>query len=80
VSTTALDAALVAAQEAKAAYRDGDGSKDGHRLAAVELRYQRWVARGGPDIERARLAVGKQHTNREVGALYARWLDETLEG
>lgn len=79
MSTTVLDAALVAAQEAKAAYRDG-GSKDEHRAAAVELRYQRWVDRGGPDIERARLAVGEQHTNREVGALYARWLDENLEG
>lgn len=40
--------ALDRAQEAKAAYRADPSLKDEHRAAATELRYQRWVARGGP--------------------------------
>lgn len=41
-----------------------------------ELRYARWVARGGPAEEAAAIADG-QHTNRAVADLYKRWLSES---
>lgn len=44
----------------------------------TELRYARWVQRGGPAEEQARLddkSVG-QHTNRAVAALFERWRNE----
>jgi hypothetical protein len=42
-------AALAAAQAAKAAHREqrDEDSRAAHRLASQELRYARWVARGG---------------------------------
>lgn len=41
-----------------------------------ELRYSRWVARGGPAEEQALLEAGEDHTNRAVAEHYARWLAE----
>lgn len=38
-----------------------------------ELRYARWVHRGGPAEE----AAADGHTNRAVADLYQRWLSET---
>ena len=77
----AVDTALEAAQEAKHDYRDGGGAADrtAHRHASAELRYQRWLTRGGPAQERARLDAGQGHSNNEVAALYQRWLDENPE-
>ena len=64
-----LEERLVAAKE--------DGSADLEQVKA-ELRYRRWVARGGPAEEQQRLAdpqIGA-HTNRAVADLYGRWLNE----
>lgn len=49
--------------------------EDSPRLAEVkaELRYARWVARGGPDQEAAHLDEHGEHTNRAVAELYQRW-------
>lgn len=60
------------------------GSGDQAALAACkeDLRYVRWVARGGPAVEeaaRAAIASGEQPaepTNRHTAALYERWLAE----
>jgi hypothetical protein len=41
-----------------------------------ELRYARWVQRGGPAEEAAAVAANG-HTNRAVADLYQRWLAET---
>lgn len=64
------------------------------RRAAVELRYQRWVARGGPAIEEAHIAARREalaaglpvpthlvseHTSRAAGDFYARY-SESREG
>lgn len=62
-----LEEQLVAAK-----YSDGSAGSD----LKAELRYQRWVARGGPAEERALLDDDEPHTNRAVAELYARWLAE----
>jgi hypothetical protein len=41
-----------------------------------ELRYRRWVARGGPQVEAEALAATEEHTNRAAAAHYERWLQE----
>lgn len=41
-----------------------------------ELRYSRWVARGGPAEEAALLDNGWPHTNRHVAEFYRRWQRE----
>lgn len=76
----ALDDALQTAQATKQAYRDGQASRDDHRAAAADLRYQRWLARSGPDEETRRLDGGESHTNGEVAGMYQRWLAESREG
>lgn len=65
---TDVDAALVAADEAKAAYRADptDDNRALHRAAAEELRYARWVDRGGPD----------QEPTKSTEALHERWRAE----
>ena len=95
--TSSMAAAVADAQEAKAAYRNEASAetKAAHRAAAGELRYQRWLARGGPEIEAARIEAQERkaealraagfepdppRVNGEVAAMYARWLDENLEG
>ncbi len=89
--------ALNTAQAAKADYRRNPGhdSRAEHRTAAVELRYQRWLARGGPALEAERRwaqdarrealrASGVEpepvRVNGEVAAMYERWLHEDQEG
>jgi hypothetical protein len=88
--------ALEHAQAAKAAYRDDphEGTRAGHRAASAELRYARWIARGGPQKEAARIAAanavrllqglpeldpGEGHTNGEIAMMFARWV-ESREG
>lgn len=55
-------------------------AKDNESVTAElkrELRYARWVQRGGPADEEAALAAEDgAHTNRAVADLYARWLTE----
>jgi hypothetical protein len=41
-----------------------------------QVRYARWVARGGPQQERDALARGDGHTNRACAAYYTRWSAE----
>lgn len=57
---------------------EGEASPE---LAEVktELRYARWVQRGGPAEEQARLNAGETHTNRAVEALFERWQAEPDE-
>lgn len=86
-------AAVEGALLAKAAYRDdpSDETKAAHRLAARELRYRRWLARGGPMQETARIEEQERKdaalrdagfepapakANGEVAEMYARWLAE----
>jgi hypothetical protein len=45
-----------------------------------ELRYARWLQRGGPEDELAALAATGVHTNRAVAAHYLRWQAESTEG
>lgn len=53
------------------------GADDGPgRSLKDELRYARWVARGGPAEETARLNDGGEHTNRAVAEHHTRWLAE----
>lgn len=57
--------------------KDGEESPE---LTEVkhELRYARWVQRGGPAEEQTRLddkAIG-EHTNRAVATLFERWQAE----
>ncbi len=82
MSAPSVAAALERAQAAKADHRDAstDETRTQHRAASTDLRYARWVARGGPAEEAARLDAGQDHTNDEVATLYARWLDENPEG
>lgn len=49
-------------------------------LAAAkhELRYARWVQRGGPAEEEGRLDDGDGHTNRAVAAHFERWQAESV--
>lgn len=70
-----LRAQLVVAEleEQLAAAKDTDGAD---RPLKDELRYARWVARGGPAEETARLDDGGEHTNRAVAEHHARWLAE----
>lgn len=51
--TAAVQAAVEAYVQARDAYRDrpGEDTQAARRAAAAELRYQRWVARGGPGQE-----------------------------
>ena len=44
--------------------------------AKHELRHARWVSRGGPAEEQARLDDGGDHTNRATAAHFKRWQDE----
>lgn len=60
--------------------KDGEESPE---LTEVkhELRYARWVQRGGPAEEQTRLddeEIG-EHTNRAVAAHFDRWLGEQAE-
>jgi hypothetical protein len=82
VSAPSVAAALEQAQAAKAVYRDAPDveARAEHRAASTELRYARWVTRGGPAQETSRLGADQGHTNREVADLYARWLAENPEG
>lgn len=78
-----LRAALaVADQEEELAALKADPGTDPAVLEAckADLRYARWVHRGGPQEEADRLAAGDGHSNRAVAGLYARWLDENPEG
>lgn len=50
-------------------------SDDDARECKDELRYARWVQRGGPQEETAALEAGG-HTNRAVAEMYQRWLAE----
>lgn len=52
-----------------------DGEPDMLRQCKDDLRYVRWVMRGGPAEETAALEAG-EHTNRAVAELYQRWLGE----
>ncbi len=57
------------------------GLKDGESPELVaakhELRYARWVQRGGPAEEEQRLTDGYGHTNRAVATHFERWSNET---
>ncbi len=69
--TDTLDDVFVAAQAAKAAYREEQTgeTREAHKAAAEELRYVRWVARGGPSIpEEDRTPVDVE--------FHARWTEE----
>lgn len=70
-----LRAALAVAEleEQLAAAKEGGGHLDDLKR---ELRYCRWVARGGPVEEQDRLDADEEHTNRHVAELYQRWLAE----
>ncbi len=73
-----LRAALAVAELEEALVAAKDNGDDLGEVKA-DLRYARWVARGGPAVERARLDAGDGHTNRAVADLYGRWLT-TQEG
>lgn len=66
--------AVAELEEQLVAAKDADGSA--HPDLKAELRYQRWVARGGPAEERALLDADEPHTNRAVAELFARWSAE----
>lgn len=55
-------------------------AKDNEAVTAElkhELRYARWVLRGGPADEEAALAAEDGgHTNKSVAGFYTRWLTE----
>lgn len=70
-----LEQALEDALYAKSVYRDEPRfaeNRQAHKDAAAELRYQRWVARGGPA-----LVESGQDPSRPSAAHYERWLAET---
>lgn len=88
-------AVLARAQAAKAAYRDNptDETQAGHKAAAEELRYTRWLERGGPaSFRQAVQQRRKQNEALEQAGLptittplrdehlYARWSAENEEG
>jgi hypothetical protein len=66
--------AVAELEEQLVAAKDANGSA--HPDLKAELRYQRWVARGGPAEEQELLTAGDDHTNRAVADLYARWSAE----
>jgi hypothetical protein len=72
----ALRAQLAVAEleEELASLKDG-GDPEQLRAVKDELRFARWVQRGGPAEEAAALDAGG-HTNRAVAGLYERWLAE----
>ena len=71
-STAAVEAAVAAYVQARAAYREAPGhdTQAARRAAAAELRYQRWVARGGPG----------QEPTKVTRALYDRYAADAQEG
>lgn len=73
--TDEVDAALYDATAAKETYRETGSAEDkaAHRTAAEDLRYARWVARGGPQAETEALGAG---TRAAPSALYFRWQNE----
>lgn len=66
--------AVAELEEQLVAAKDADGSAD--RDLKDELRYQRWVVRGGPVEEKALLDADEPHTNRATAEHYARWVAE----
>jgi hypothetical protein len=66
--------AVAELEEQLVAAKDTDGSAD--RDLKNELRYQRWVVRGGPAEEKALLDADEPHTNRATAGHYARWVAE----
>jgi hypothetical protein len=73
--TDEVDAALYDAMAAKETYRETGSLEDkaAHRSAAEELRYARWVARGGPQAEAEALDAGTLGAPSEF---YFRWQNE----
>lgn len=72
--------AVAELEERLVALKDG-GDPDELRALKEDLRYVRWIARGGPAIEeaaQAAIAKGEEPagTNRHTAALYERWLAE----
>lgn len=77
MSTEELRAQLAVAEleEELTGLKDG-GDPDQLRAVKDELRYARWIRRGGPAQETAALEERGEHTNRAVAELYKRWLAE----
>lgn len=77
MSTEELRAQLAVAEleEELAGLKDG-GDPEQLRAVKDELRFARWVQRGGPAQEEAALAETGECTNRAVADLYVRWLSE----
>lgn len=83
---TSLDEALTAHADAKAEQRESPNDpevRQAYAAAAQELRYQRWLARGGPaDVEADLAAQAADDPEavatpaKAVTALYERWLAE----
>lgn len=73
--------AALAVAELEEELADRKAGDDPEALAdcKTELRYARWVARGGPQEETARIEAGDGHTNRAVADLYERWQSEGQE-
>jgi hypothetical protein len=78
VPTTEELRAQLAVAELEEELRELKDGGDPERLKAVkeELRFARWVQRGGPAQEAAAVAETGEHTNRAVADLYKRWLAE----
>lgn len=77
----ALRAELAVAELEEELVQLKDGG-DPEQLKAVkdELRYARWVQRGGPAQEHAILDETGEHTNRATQAHYLRWRAESDRG
>jgi hypothetical protein len=94
-SHPAVDAALDQYRAAVQTHADSptEETREAKAKAGNELRYQRWLARGGPAIEEAQIAQHEQavtlgldardipprHTSRAAADLYARY-DASREG
>ncbi len=71
-----LRAALRVAELEEDLARMKDDDAPGLAEAKHELRYARWVSRGGPAEEHARLDDGGDHTNRATALHFERWQNE----
>lgn len=77
MSTDELRAQLAVAEleEELTDLKDG-GDPEQLRAVKDELRFARWVQRGGPAQEKAALDETGEHSNRHVAEFYQRWLAE----